>query len=389
MIVIIGGGIVGLTLAAGLARAGISVTVVENRRPILQWEEKSWDARVSAMNMASQKILEHIGVWQMLPVCSVSPLRALQVWDAAGGGEIRFDSAEIGEAQLGFIVENRALIKVLWTFLETLKNVTLLYPRQPLKMTPDENHCRLELDDHTELFAQLVVGADGAHSWVREKMNMATRESSYEQKALIAVVQNEKPHQDTGWQSFLPTGPLGVLPLSDPSITAIVWSNTLPAAERLIRLDPAELNHTLSTALNHRLGQMRCLTPPVDIPLIMRHAEHYVGPRIALIGDAAHTIHPLAGQGVNLGLMDAAVLTEVMTQAHQKKQDIGALRTLRRYERARKGDNTIMLAVMRGFKELFGAQSPWLTQWRSQGLNLTNHLDFVKNEIMRRATGLR
>lgn len=387
MIVIIGGGMVGLVMAAALARANLPVTVVESRQPILHWEPQSFDARVSAINLVSQRILSNLGIWPQLAASACAPLRGLQVWDHQAGGEIAFDGAEIGAAQLGFIVENRALIKALWEHLQTLPQVTLLCPRQPSQLIQDESGLQLQLDDQSRIAAELVIGADGAESWVRAQMQIPLQERSYEQQALIAVVKTEKPHQNIGWQSFLTTGPLGVLPLADAHQTAIVWSNTIEAAQRLLALSSVELNRELSLALDNRLGAMTALTELKMLPLIMRHATDYVQPRLALIGDAAHTIHPLAGQGVNLGLLDAAVLAQVIAEARQKHHDIGSLRVLRQYQRWRKGDNTLMLLAMRGFKELFGSASPWVAQLRSQGLNLTNHLGFIKNCIMHYASG--
>lgn len=388
MVIVIGGGIVGLVLAAGLAKAQIPVTVVENKLPELQWQPQQFDARVSAINLVSQQILVNLNIWRQLATESVTPLRALQVWDHLGGGEIQFECAEIGKSELGFIIENRALIKALWEHLAACPSVTILCPSRPDKIIyPAGGGVQLILEDQTILPAELIVGADGSHSWVREQMGVKTQERSYEQQALITVVHSVRSHQNTGWQSFLPTGPLGVLPLADNQTSAIVWSNTLAQAQRLMLLSPQDFNQELTQALGSRLGMMTALAPIKQIPLIMRHAEQYVQPYFALIGDAAHTIHPLAGQGVNLGLLDAAVLAQVIAEAHHNRRALGALTVLRRYQRWRKADNTTMLAAMRGFKELFGSSNPWLTQLRSQGLSLTNQLPVIKNLIMRYAVG--
>lgn len=387
MIVIVGGGMVGLVLAAALARAQWPVTVVETRLPELQWETTSLDARVSAINNVSQQILINLSIWPHIRPESYAPLRGLRVWDHLGGGEIHFDSAGIGEAQLGFIIENRALIKALWENLAAEKNVTFLCPQQPAKIIHTGTQLQLQLEDQTLIPAQLIIGADGSHSWVREAMGVTLCERSYEQQALLAVVHTVRSHQHLGWQSFLPTGPLGVLPLADSQTTAIVWSNTLPAAERLMQLSAADFNQELSAALGYHLGAMTVLTPLKRIPLIMRHAQEYVQPRLALVGDAAHTIHPLAGQGVNLGFLDAAVLVHVLNQAREKHQDVGSLRVLQRYQRWRKADNELMLAAMRGFKELFGHNTAWLVQLRSQGLRWVNQTNFIKNPLMRYAMG--
>lgn len=387
MIVIIGAGMVGLVLATALAKAKFSVTLIETHPPVWRQQENDYDARVSAINQISQQILQNLKIWESLPAPAYAPLRALRVWDSLGGGEIFFDSAEIGESQLGFIVENRALIQIMWENLQNFSNVTILSPCKPLAIAQSPAALEIILENQNPVFAELIIGADGSHSWVREQMAVKIQERSYDQQAIIAVVHSVLSHQNTAWQSFLPTGPLGVLPLADAQTTAIVWSNTVLEAQRLMSLPSSDFNAELSAALNHRLGMMNALTPLKQIPLIMRHAQEYVQFRLALIGDAAHTIHPLAGQGVNLGMMDAAVLAQVLIEAKEKHQDLGGVRVLRRYQRWRKGDNTLMLAAMRGFKELFAGKNRCLVECRSQGLNLTDKIPFIKNSIMHYAIG--
>ncbi len=387
MIVIIGAGMVGLVLATALAKAKFPITLIETHPPVWREQENLYDPRVSAINPVSQQILQNLEIWELLPVKAYAPLRALRVWDHLGGGEIFFDSAEIGEPQLGFIVENQALIKIMWENLQNFSHVTILSPSQPLAIVHSPAGIEVILENHSPVWAELVIGADGSHSWVREQMAIKIQERSYEQQAIIAVAHSVLSHQNTGWQSFLPTGPLGVLPLADEQTTAIVWSNSLLEAQRLMSLSSSDFNAELSAALNNRLGMMNALTSLKQIPLVMRHAQEYVQARLALIGDAAHTIHPLAGQGVNLGMMDAAVLAQVIIEAKQKNQDIGGLRVLRRYQRWRKGDNTLMLAAMRGFKELFAGNNRCLVECRSQGLNLTDKIPLIKNRIMHYAMG--
>jgi 2-octaprenylphenol hydroxylase len=387
MIVIIGAGMVGLVLATALAKARFPIALIETHPPIEHNDSHQFDARVSAINVASQQILQNLGVWQSLPKEAYAPLRALRVWDHLGGGEIDFDSAEIGEAQLGFIVDNRALIKMMWENLRNFPSVSIFSPCKPLAIVQSPAQLQVILENHDPLLAQLIIGADGSHSWVREQMAVTIHERSYEQQAIIAVVHNVLPHQFTGWQSFLPSGPLGVLPLADEQTTAIVWSNSLLETERLMSLPLSDFNAELTQALNQRLGMMNAITPLKRIPLVMRHAQEYVQARFALIGDAAHTIHPLAGQGVNLGLMDAAVLAQVLMEAKEKNQDIGGLRVLRRYQRWRKGDNTLMLALMRGFKELFGSENRCMVECRSQGLRMSNKIPAFKKLFMNYAMG--
>ncbi|MBS0349803.1 MAG: UbiH/UbiF/VisC/COQ6 family ubiquinone biosynthesis hydroxylase [Proteobacteria bacterium] len=392
MITIIGAGIVGLVLANALAGEQFAITLVDNKLPELTWPDNHLDPKVSAINMASWQILKNLKVWESINPSAIAPLRELQVWDKLGGGQIHFDCADIGAPQLGFIIENRALIKALWEKLAAFENVSILCPRHPSKLThivseQSPRPIEIQLDNGATILADLVVGADGGRSWVRDMMGVAIAERSYEQQALIFVAHSALEHRDTGWQSFLSTGPLGVLPLNDRFATAIVWSNTLPAAKRLLEMSSTDFNQELTTALDHRLGSMVCVSPLQAIPLVMRHAMVYVQPRLALIGDAAHTIHPLAGQGVNLGLLDAAVLAQVIADARNKQQDIGSLRVLTRYQRWRKAGNSIMLAAMRGFKDLFSREENWLIRCRSLGLDFTDHSHFLKKLFMDYAMG--
>ncbi len=387
MIVIVGAGIVGLTFAAALVKMQIPVTIVESQLPEFEWSPQQLDAKVSAINNTSRNILINLGVWSHIPADSFCPLRGMQVWDHQGGGEIHFDSAQIGQPQMGFIIENRALIKTLWQHLQGNPLVNMICPGRPLSIVRGENQVQLLLDDQTVIPTQLLVGADGSRSWVREEMGVSLKERSYQQQAIIAVVESELPHQMMARQSFLSSGPLGILPLANGHLNAIVWSNEQLNADWLLSLSSTDFNRELGLALSYRLGKMTCLTPLKVIPLIMRHAEEYVQPHLALMGDAAHTIHPLAGQGVNLGLLDAAALAQVIVQAQRKDQDIGSIRVLKNYQRWRKGNNLCMSAAMRGFKELFGFEAPWLVELRSQGLNFTNHNDWIKQALIRYATG--
>ena len=385
-VTLIGGGIVGLFCAKLLAQAKIPVAVIETQPPALQWENE-WDARVSAMNAVSQRMLQQIGVWSLLQHPSYAPLLALTAWDSMGGAEITFDSADVGASALGAIVENREIMRVLWEMLRQDAGVEFICPAQAVAIQKNEKSMCLILDQNKQINTQLIIGADGANSWVRTHMSCEVKTRPYEQSAVVAVVAIEQSHQHTGWQVFLPNGPLALLPLSSVHHCAIVWSTTEMQANDLIAMEVAAFNAEINNAFGTRLGEIKLINTPKAIPLIMRHAKRYVERGIALIGDAAHTIHPLAGQGANLGLMDAACLVQSIIDAKTADRDIGSLRVLRRYERWRKGDNSLMLLVMRGLKELFGASSLWVTQIRNLGLNVTNQSNLLKNYFMQLAMG--
>lgn len=386
-VIIIGGGMVGLLLAAALADANIKVAVIEAKKPNLRWTKTDFDARVSAVNAVSQRMLKKLNVWSMLRAECYAPLTALKVWDAIGGATITFDSAEIGAAALGAIVENRDVVRVLWQHLQENKYVDFYCPQQTKEISKEQDFIEITLDDKKKIRADLVVGADGAHSWVREQMAGGMQQRSYDQSAVVAVVETEQTHQHTGWQAFLCDGVLALLPLANPHYCAIVWSSATARAHNVAAMTDADFNCEINNEFGVRLGNIALLNKPKAIPLVMRHAKKYVAPRLALIGDAAHTIHPLAGQGVNLGFMDAACLAHCIIDAHQQQRDIGNLRPLRRYERWRKGANTTMIVTVRGFKELFGSSSTVIIQARNLGLNMTDRSSLIKNYVMRIAMG--
>lgn len=384
---IIGGGMVGLLLAALLADAKINVMVIEVKKPLLQWDKASLDSRVSAINSASQRLLKTIGIWKEIRSQAHSPLMKLKVWDGLVGTEIVFDSADVGAPSLGAILENREMVRALWQRLQNDPHVRLICPAKPLHLLLSDDFIELELNNKQKIQTFCVVGADGSHSWLRDKMKIELSERPYKQSAVVAVVKTENDHQQTGWQVFLPGAVLALLPLADPHHCAVVWSLPAEEADKLMVMDIRTFNIELNNAFGLSLGEMHCLNSPKSVPLIMCHAKKYVEPRMVLMGDAAHTIHPLAGQGVNLGFMDAACLAQCIIDARREQRDVGSLRVLRRYERWRKGDNTMMLAAMRLFKECFGTQFPLIVQARNMGLTIAHRFNFLKNCCMKIAMG--
>lgn len=385
-VIIVGGGMVGLTLAAILSQFSIDVVVVEARQPLLNWEKSAYDARVSAIHQASHRLFQHLNLWPLINAECYSPIRAMKVWDGIGGGNIQFDSAGIGESELGYIIENRELIRTLWQHLQQQENVTFYCPGFPESLHIHNGGVELTLNSQ-KVTAQLIVGADGANSWVRHQAKIKCDERPYRHESLVAVIKTEKPHQEAAYQNFLPQGPLALLPLHDSHQMAIVWSTLPQRADELTKLDLSSFNRELTNATELCLGPLSLLSDLIRIPLTERHAQNYIGQRLALIGDAAHTIHPLAGQGVNLGLMDAACLAQSLMEAKQKKIDLGNWRPLRRYERWRKADNLTMLSAMKIFQELFNSQSQVIIQIRNAGMNFTDRLPFIKKYFMRYAMG--
>lgn len=386
-VVIVGGGMVGAACARALGGSGLRVAVVEARTPPPYQSAAPTDLRVSAITQASQRIFAALDVWPVIATRGISPFRQMRVWDASGSGAIHFDSADIGTATLGWIIENQVIQSALWEAVQAETNIEVISPALPVEIWFDPDAAHLLLDNGRHMHARLIVAADGADSKVREMAGIATQGWHYDQQGVVATVTSQHSHQDTAWQRFLPDGPLALLPLTE-NRCSIVWSTTPSEAERLLALEADAFCQELTEASAGALGAILNTGPRAAFPLRLQHARDYVRPRLALIGDAAHCVHPLAGQGVNLGLLDAAALAEVVLDARQAGRDIGAFKTLRRYERWRKGDNLLMMGVMDGFKRLFGAEWTPVSVARNAGLTLTNSMQPVKNLIMRRAMGL-
>jgi 2-octaprenylphenol hydroxylase len=384
-VVVVGGGMVGCVLACGLAREGISVIVVERQAPATKWPADEIDLRVSALTRASQRILQNLGAWDEMARLRVSPYRGMSVWDAGGSGSIRFDAADVGEPDLGHIVENRVTRLALWRQLEALGSARLLVPETVSRL--DLAGRTLLLASGRRIHAKLIVAAEGASSPLREMAEIPSRGWDYDQHAIVATVRTEVDSGEVARQRFTAAGPLALLPLNDGR-SSIVWSTTPGEADRLLALDEADFCDELARASEYVLGRVEWVGPRGAFPLRLRHAERYVREGLALIGDAAHGIHPLAGQGVNLGFLDAAVLRDVVVEAVASGRDPGALAMLRRYERARKGGNLEMLAAMDLFKRLFSNDNRPLSRLRNLGLTLADRSGPLKRLVVRQAMGL-
>ncbi len=386
-VMIVGGGMVGLTLACALGKQQFSVAVVEANKPKDFLLDDEYGLRVSAISKSSQQVFETIGAWQGMLNRRASPYQKMHVWDATGDGTIHFDAAELGVDNIGHIIENRAVQFSLYEQCEALPDVHLFCPQQVQEIRYVETGSELLFSDGQSINARLLVGADGAHSKVRDAAGIAIDQSAYEQKGVVSVIKSTQHHRDTAWQRFLPSGPLAFLPLSDGRCS-IVWSADNARADQLLELDDDAFSRQLEQAFDYTLGKVEQVGQRAAFPLVRRHAEAYVKEGIALVGDAAHTIHPLAGQGVNLGLLDAAALAEVIVRARASGHDIASFNTLRKYERWRRADNSLMMYSMSGFKNLFSNEQPALSLIRNAGLNLVDSLGFVKHKFMRHALGL-
>lgn len=391
-LIIVGAGMVGSALALALKDSGLDILLIDGSPLSVKPfdAEAAFEPRVSALSAASQRILDRLGAWPGVVARRASPYGEMQVWDGTGTGAIHFSAASVHADVLGHIVENRVVQDAL---LEPLHDSGIgLMPNARLEhLRHSGDDWLLTLVDGRQLRAQLVIAADGANSAVRRLAGCATREWDYLHHAIVTSVRCEQPHRRTAWQRFTDDGPLAFLPLDrqgDEHWCSIVWSVTPEEAERLMALDDEAFCSALGEAFEHRLGRVEHNDPRLCIPLRQRHAKRYVEPGLALIGDAAHTIHPLAGQGVNLGFLDAAVLAEVLLHAHARGERLADEKVLSRFERRRMPYNLGMMAAMEGFERLFQADPLPLRWLRNAGLRWVNQQPEAKALFVRQALGL-
>jgi 2-octaprenylphenol hydroxylase len=384
-VVIVGGGLVGASLAADLGQRGFHLAVVEARStPSLP--ESGFGLRVSAVTRATQRVLESVGAWRLLPAERLQAFRQMVVWDDSEHGEVHFDSAEIAEPALGHIVENDAMQRALDDRLNQLEGVEIFRPAKLETLLREAPRATVVVDGN-KLYTALVVGADGSRSRVRELAGIEVQQAAYGQRAVVATVTVSRGHGETAWQRFLPNGPLAFLPLPG-DYASIVWSTTPAHADALGRMSETSFAGALEDAYEGRLGEVKLVGPRAAFDLTSIGARDYVGHRVALVGDAAHTVHPLAGQGVNLGILDAAALAQVLAAARAVGRDIGRAHTLRKYQRWRIGHNAIMRTALSGFNWLFGNSFGPLKDARNLGLRMTNQITPLKRLFMRYASGL-
>lgn len=399
-ILIIGGGMAGLSQALALDGLGLRVALVDQQAAPpppatlqAQRTQPLFSDRVSALTPATRAFFESLGVWEPLQALRVCPYRDMRVWDADGSGQIHFAADDLHLECLGWLVENPLVHAVLAAAAAARPGLTLWHGAQAERLERRAQGWQLSLDSGELLQCSLLIGADGGQSRIRELAGFRSREWSYGQRALVCTVRTARPHGFTCWQRFLPTGPLAFLPLYLPEAAAqhycsIVWSCDEPLAAELATLPPEAFAPRLAAALEHRLGAVELCSSPVAFPLQQRHAIDYVQAGVALVGDAAHTIHPLAGQGINLGFADAQALAGVVRRALARGEEFASLQVLSRYQRARKPVNLGMMLGMEAFKRGFGADGLTLRWLRNQGLNFADRCAPLKQLLMRQAMGL-
>jgi 2-octaprenylphenol hydroxylase len=396
-VVIAGGGVIGAVMAALLIARGLSsagrVAIIADRFAAAAdagaaEADADWDLRVFALSRASQRLLAACGVWDLLPAQRMHAYERMCVWDARGEprgkGALSFDCAEIGEPNLGFIVEGRALQR---RCLQAARSAgAVLIEASIAGIRANDADAAIRLGDGRELRCQLLAAADGPESPARGMLGIATSGHSYHQDALVAHVRTERSHENTAWQRFLATGPVAFLPLPDGR-SSIVWSTTRGEAARLRALEGGDFGAALTAAGGEVLGKCELATALASFPLKLQYALEYARPRAVLLGDAAHVVHPLAGQGLNLGLLDCAALADVLGQAGAGGY-FGEHKLLRRYERWRRSENLLAAGALDAMERVFSATDPLTSGLRGAGLNAVGKLPFVKRRLAQRALGL-
>ena len=384
-VAVVGGGVVGAACALALARLGLDVALIEAVQPA-RWSPDHPDLRVYAIAPDNVALLDALGVWRSVCDARVQPYRRMCVWDAGGGGELAFDADALGRSELGWIVENGLLVDRLWAALAQA-GVTIHAPARVDALEHDDSGVRLRLDDGSRVEARLAIAADGADSSLRRLAGGEVVTHAYAQRGVVAFIETECPHQETAWQRFLPTGPLAVLPFAT-GCSSIVW--TLPDAQAadVLALDDDDFAAVLTRAFDARLGAARPVSKRVAFPLRRQLAQSSVYGRVVVVGDAAHVVHPLAGQGVNLGLRDVAGLREHINAAQENRGDWSSPHRLARWARTRRSENTVAAYAFDGINGLFSNDHVHRTLLRGPLLGLAGKMPPLTALLWRRAAGL-
>lgn len=381
-VVIIGGGLVGASLALALQPAGMDVVLVEPRLPEVPAAD-AWDSRIYAISPGNAEFLQRLGVWSRLDLQRVQRVETMAISGDRHDGRLQFSAYDAGLRELAYIVESGAMQRAMLEAISAGGGIRMICPAQATGLKFSELSAQVTLDDGATLDARLAVGTDGRDSLVRRESGIDAQISDYQQFGVVANYETELPHHGTAFQWFRADGILALLPLPGNRVS-MVWSTGEANTRDLLALDPETLAARVVEASGGAVGALRVMTPAAAFPLRLAKMSRLVTSRVALAGDAAHNVHPLAGQGVNLGFRDARVLAEVLA-ARAPRQDCGDLALLRRYERARREDIATIAFSTDALQKLFGVRSVWLSGVRNFGLGALNHLPVLKNLLIQHA----
>lgn len=385
-VAVVGGGMVGAATALGLAQQGFKVALIERNPPNTLWLNAcDFSPRVSAITRASEMILRHLGAWQGVVSRRAHPFEAMRIWDEAGDSELVLEAVSVGQTNLGYVVENNVIQAALWDQLN-IHNVKVITEDDIQIGLPASGSqvAKLMLSSYGEIEADLIVGADGAFSKIRQLAGIGLDQHDYAQCAVVGCVRTSAPHQSTCWQRYRQQGPFAFLAMND-NVSSIAWYLPAEKMQWALNLSDDDYRAEIYKASEGRLGEIVETWERAAFPLTRRHAQQYVKPGLVLVGDAAHTVHPQAGQGVNLGLLDAAALIDVLSEAKSQGLAIGDFGVLRRYERWRRGDNVLVQRSMEGFDWLFAQDHGIKDQLRNRFLSLANLAKPIKNLLVKQA----
>ncbi|AMA64692.1 2-octaprenylphenol hydroxylase [Candidatus Arsenophonus lipoptenae] len=388
-IIIIGGGMIGLSLACGLRNCGMNIAIIENSLNKDEFDQKNEpESKVSAINLASQKLLDYLSVWQIIIQKKIGIFHQIKVWQKDSFGYIKFNANDYYLPHLGHIIKNSTIVRILWQQVKLSTDITLFTDNNVKTIMWGDNEVFITFDNEQMLTTKLVIGADGAKSWLRKQADIPIKFWNYEHTSLIATIKTEIPHMDTALQAFNNYSILAFLPLHDQYICSIVWSLPTIQAHRLVNLKVSAFEKELSVALDMRLGFCQLISERQIFPLISQYACNFAKQRIVLIGDSAHTIHPLAGQGVNLGFMDVAELIGHLRDLNIKGKDIGQYLYLQSYERKRRYSTMLTLYSIQMLKKIFNGNNVIKKITCDIGLLLTNAVPGIKLKLINYASGL-
>jgi len=385
--VVVGAGVIGGSMALMLAMHGIECVLVE-REMADRREATADDPRALALTLASQRILHFINVWKQLAPSDAGEFKRMHVWDKNGSAEVNFNCDDIAQSALGYIVRQTGLTGAIQTVQEFHPSLQILNGVSPVNVSSGRREITLKLNDGSSITSKLVIAADGTRSKMRQLAGIDYDLHSYNQTAVASIVNTEISHERVARQQFMDAGPIAFLPMSDEYQCAVVWSTAPEHADELLDLEQDAFHQVLQDIFESRLGSINTSGGRSGFPLQRAEARHYCTDRVVLIGDAAHCVHPLAGLGANLGLLDAASLFDVLCNARLLQRDFGSMRVLRKYERWRKGENFMVMMVLESFKYVFENQTSPVPEMRNVGMGLFNSMQACKNFITRRATGL-